>query len=144
MKGSLKQVVLGGCLVIAAGLACGKPRPILPKKPVPPGTVLFQFTQKVQGPLELTVDGLRIPVANEDEEKCKFLSITGLAQGKHHIVLLSPLDAFGPDQIDVDLTATGGFFKVLYAQQFKSVLYGKPEAVPAADAIPGVKATLEP
>jgi len=144
MKGSLKQVVLGGCLIIAAGLACGKPRPILPKKPVPPGTVLFQFTRKVVGPLALTVDGLRIPVDNPDERMCKLLSISGLAPGKHHIVLLSPLEAFGPDQIDVDLTATGGFFKVLYAQQFKSVLYGKPEPVPTADAIPGVKATLQP
>jgi len=144
MKGSLKQVMLGGCLIVAAGLACGKPRPILPRKPVPPGTVLFQFTRKVLGPLELTVDGVRVPVENPDERMGKLLNISGLALGKHHIVLLSPLDAFGPDQIDVELTAAGGFFKVLYAQQFKSVLYGKPEPVPTADAIPGVKAALEP
>ena len=144
MMGSLKQVVLGGCLVVAAGLACGKPRPVLPHKPVPPGTILLMFTQKVQGPLDLTVDGLRVPVDNKAERMCKQLFVTGLAVGKHHLVLLSPLEAFSPDQVEVELTAGKGEYRVLFAQQFKSVLYGKPEPVPPADAIPGVKATLEP
>ena len=144
MMGSLKQVVLGGCLVVAAGLACGKPRPVLPHKPVPPGTILLMFTQKVQGPLDLTVDGLRVPVDNKAERKCKQLFITGLASGKHHLVLLSALEAFSPDQLDVEVTPGKGDFRVLFAQQFKSVLYGKPEPMPPADAIPGVKATLEP
>ena len=143
MKGTLKQVVLAGCLIAAAGLACRKPKPILPSKPVPAGTVLFQFTKKVEGPVELTVDGIRIPV-NKVGKKCKHLSVTGLPPGKHHLILLSPLDAFGPDQVDVDLAAGKGEFRVLFAQQFNSVLYGKPEPVPAADGIPGVKASLLP
>ena len=144
MQGSLKQVGLGFCLLVAVGLGCAKPRPILPRKPVPEGTVLFQFTKKVEGPLELTVDGLRIPVEQDPGLKCLRLTISGLALGKHHLILLSQVDAFSPDQIDVELVQGGGFFKVLLAQQFKSVLYGKPPATPPADAIPGVKAVLEP
>jgi hypothetical protein len=143
MKGSLKQVVLAGCLIVAAGVACRKPVPILPKKPVPAGTVLFQFTKKVEGPVELTVDGIRIPVGKVGK-KCQHLAVTGLAAGKHQLILLSPLDAFGPDQIEVELTPTSGVFKLLFAQQFKSVLYGKPEPTPPADGIPGVKASLQP
>jgi hypothetical protein len=144
MTGSLKRQVLGACLLAAVFVGCSKPKPILPKKPVPPGTILLMFTKKVQGPLELSVDGLRIPVQAVEGKRCKQLTITGLATGKHHVVLLSPLDAFSPDQLDMNLEATQGAFKVLYAQQFNSVLYGKPEPVPAADAIPGVKAILEP
>ena len=143
MKGSLKQVVLAGCWVLAAGMACGKPKPIQPAKPVPEGSVLFQFTKKVEGPVELTVDGTRIPV-NQTARKCLHLSVTGLALGKHRLTLLSPQDAFGPDQLDLDLPAGRGVFKVLFSQQFTSVLYGKPEAVPASDGLPGVKATLQP
>ena len=143
MKGTLKQVVLGGCLIAAAGLACRKPKPILPSKPVPAGTVFFQFTKKVEGPVELTVDGTRIPVL-QASKKCKHLSVSGLAEGKHHLVLLSPLDAFGPDQIDVELAPGKGEFRVLFAQQFRSVLYGKPEPSPTAEGLPGVKANLLP
>ena len=143
MMGSLKQVVLGSCLILAAGLACRKPKAILPSKPVPAGTVLLQFTKKVEGPVELSVDGMRIPVQTEGKQ-CKHLVVTGLAAGKHHLILLSPLDAFSPDQLDVELTPAKGAFMVLFSQQFNSVLYGKPEPTPPADAIPGVKAILKP
>ena len=143
MKGYLKKVVLAGCLVLAAGAGCTKPKPIVPSKPVPPGTVLFQFTKKVEGPVDLTVDGIRIPV-NKVGKKCLRLSIAGLPLGKHHLTLLSPQDAFGPDQMDVDLTAGKGEFKVLFAQQFNSEFYGKAEPAPTSEGIPGVKATLLP
>ena len=143
MMGSLKQVMLAGCVLMAAGMACGKPKPIVPKRPVPAGTVLFQFTKKVEGPVELTVDGIRIPVAKAGR-KCLHLSIAGLPLGKHHLTLLSPQDAFGPDQLEVELTAAKGVFKVLFAQQFTSVLYGKVETAPATDGIPGVSASLLP
>ena len=143
MKGSLKQVVLAGCVVIVAGLACAKPRPITPKKPVPPGVVQFQFTKKVEGPIDLTIDGMRVNV-DKTGKKCNQLTITGLSAGKHHLVLLSAADAFGPDQLDVDVSADKGYFKVMFAQQFNSVLYGKPEPAPAAMGLPGVKALLHP
>lgn len=143
MKGSGKQIALAGCLVILAGVGCAKPKPIQPKNPVPPGTVLYQFTKKVEGPVELTVDGQRIPV-EQPRKKGKFLTISGLSLGKHHLVLLSPLDVFGPDQMDVELGPLKGEFKVLFSQQIKSVLYGQPEPAPAAQGLPGVKAVLLP
>jgi hypothetical protein len=143
MKEFLKSTALAGCVILAAGVACGKPKAIKPGKPVPAGTVLLQFTKKVQGPVDLTIDGMRIPVQNV-AKKGKHLVISGLANGKHHIVLLSAKDAFGPDQLDMELTEGHGEFKVLFSQQFNSVLYGKPEPTPAAEGIPGVVARLQP
>ena len=144
MKGSLRLLLPAG-LVVLTGLACGKPQPIVPGRPVPAGTVLFQFTKKVVGPLELTIDGIRTPVVKVGKKnKCRRLEISGLALGKHRFVLLSPLEAFGPDQIEVDLGAGQGAFKVLFSQELKSVLYGSPEPAPAASGIPGVQARLQP
>jgi hypothetical protein len=142
MKGFPSKAVWACCAILAAGLACGKPKPITPRKPVPAGTAQFLFTAKVEGPIDLTIDGNRVPVKNA-VKKGKTLTISGLATGKHHIVLLSSKDAFGPDQIDVDLPEGKGYFKVLFAQQFNSVLYGKAEPTPLAEGMPGVVARLE-
>jgi len=142
MKGFPSRAILAGCVILAAGLGCAKPKAIKPKKPVPAGTVLFQFTAKVEGPVDLAIDGMRIPVQKVGK-RGRHLTISGLPLGKHHIVLLSPLDAFGPDQVDVDLLEGHGEFRVLFSQQFKSVLYGKTET-PTAEGIPGVVARLEP
>jgi len=57
---------------------------------------------------------------------------------------MSPLEAFGPDQFDVDLVPGQGEFRVLFAQNLKSVLYGSPEPIPATEGLPGVSARLEP
>ena len=144
MKGSLRLVLPAICVTLA-GVACGKPQPIVPGKPVPPGTVLFQFTSKVRGPIELTIDGTRVQVEEaKNNKKCARLEVSGLAQGKHHFVLLSTLEAFGPDQFDLELGAAKGEFKVLFAQEFQAVLYGTPEPAPAAAGIPGVRARLQP
>jgi len=143
MKGSLRLVLPATCILLA-GLACGKPQPIVPPRPVPAGTVLFQFTRKVIGPIDLSVDGIRVPVVKVGKKKFRRLEVSGLALGKHRFVLLSPLEAFGPDQIDLDLGAAKGEFKVLFAQELKSVLYGSPEPMPAANGIPGVQARLQP
>jgi len=143
MRGSLRLVLPATC-IICAGLACGKPQPIVPARPVPAGTVLFQFTRKVEGPLDLTVDGIRVTVQKVGKKKCNHLEVSGLSLGRHRFVLLSPLEAFGPDQIEVELGAGQGAFKVLFAQELKSVLYGSPEPVPAAAGIPGVQARLQP
>ncbi|NTV75045.1 MAG: hypothetical protein HGA66_12670 [Holophaga sp.] len=143
MMGSLSRAAFAGCIILAAGLACGKPKAIKPKKPVPAGTVMLQFTKKVDGPVDLTIDGMRIPV-QQASKKCKRLTVTGLPAGKRQVVLLSPLDAFGPDQLDIEITPGQGVFHVLYSQQFKAVLYGKPEPTPTAEGIPGVVARLEP
>jgi hypothetical protein len=146
MKGSLSWF-LPASLVILVGMGCGKPHPIVAKQPVPSGTALFYFTQKVQGPLDLTIDGIRIPVekaGRKSKKKCRHLEVSGLSQGPHRFVLMSPLEAFGPDQFELELGSGRGEFKVIYAQNMKSVLYGSPEPVPPASGFPGVKAQLEP
>jgi hypothetical protein len=143
MKRTMSQALLATCVVLA-GLACGEPRPLAPARPVPPGTVLVRFTRKVEGPVELTIDGTRTPVERTSRKKCRSLEISGLAPGKHHLLLMSPLEAFGPDQLDVNLDGTAGVFQVVYAQQFQSVLYGRPDPAPVAAGLPGVKAQLEP
>ena len=144
MKGSLRLVLPATCAVLA-GMACGKPQPIVPSKPVPAGTALFQFTQKVRGPIELTIDGTRVPVEQaRGNKKCARLDVSGLAQGKHHFVFLSTVEAFSPDQFDLDLGGAQGAFKVLFTQDFQAVLYGTPEPAPVAAGLPGVQARLLP
>ena len=146
MKGTLR-LVLSASIVILAGLACGKPNPIVPKQPVPPGTLLVYFTRKVQGPLDLIIDGNRVPVTavtTRFRSKFRNLEVTGLAPGRHRFVLLSPKEAFGPDQFELVLGKAKGEFKVLFAQNLQSVLYGAPEPVPAAAGLAGVEARLEP
>jgi len=142
MKGSLRLYLPAICILIA-GVGCSKPQPIVPRSPVPAGTVLIQFTRRVEGPLELTIDGSRIPVQKISRKKCMHLEVSGLIEGRHHFVLMSALEAFGPDQFDVDLAPAKGEFKVLISQELKSVLYGTPEPSPAATGIPGVQARLE-
>jgi hypothetical protein len=144
MKAFLK-LAASALAVLVAALACAKPKPIVPARPVPAGTALFLFTRKVQGPVELTVDGTRVPVAKMGKKKkCRSLTVAGLAPGKHRFVLLSPLEAFGPDQLELDLGEARGEYRVVFAQDLKSVLYGKPEPAPAAAGLPGVRAALEP
>jgi hypothetical protein len=144
MKGSLRLLLPAG-LVVLTGLACSKPQPIVPKKPVASGSVLMYFTKKVTGPMELTIDGTRIPVTRAGKgSRFRHLEVDGLAQGHHRVVLMSALEAFGPDQFDVDLGPGQGEFRVLFAQNLKSVLYGSPEPVPATAGLPGVRARLEP
>jgi len=144
MRGIIRLAVPALAVLVAA-LACAKPKPIVPERPVPAGTALFLFTRKIEGTVDLTVDGVRVPVARAAaRKKCKRLRVAGLAPGVHRFLLLSPLEAFGPDQLDVDLGAAHGEYRVLFTQDLKSVLYGQPEPAPAATGIPGVQATLEP
>ncbi|BDU76736.1 hypothetical protein [Mesoterricola sediminis] len=143
MRFPVLRMALAAFAVLAFAVGCRKPKAIQPRKPVPQGTVQFQFTTKVEGPIDLTIDGVRIPVA-KTAKKGRHLTISGLALGRHRLVLLSPLDAFGPDQVEVELKEGKGHFQVLFAQQFNAVLYGKPEPTPVAEGIPGVVARLEP
>ena len=119
------------------------PGPIRPKRPVPPGTLLVTFTKKVQGPLDLAIDGTRIPVQQEKKSGTQ-LVVTGLAPGKHTYFLTSPVDAFGFDQGTVEIRTDEGTFLPLFAQHFKATLYGKPEPTPPAAGLPGVTARLLP
>ncbi|MBP1627638.1 MAG: hypothetical protein H6Q00_2113 [Holophagaceae bacterium] len=137
-------VLVAGLAILALGAGCAKKtNPILPKKPVPAGTVEIQFTKKVQGPLDLTLDGTRIPVQQDEKKGGLRLVISGLTPGKHRFVLISPLDAFGPDQGEWELPQDKGLFQVFFSQHFNATLYGKPEVLPPAPGLPGVKARLE-
>ena len=68
-------------VLVLAG--CRKANPLVPKKPVPPGTVMFHFTQKLKGPVEISLDGVRLPVAQNPKKMGRSLVIVGLAPGKH-------------------------------------------------------------
>jgi hypothetical protein len=129
-------------VVMAAGLGCRKPAVLKPLKAVPPGAVLIQFTRVVKDDLELSIDGTRIPVALA-KKGGKLLWIRGLAVGKHRYFLASATHAFGPDQGEFVVSAEKGVFLANFSQTFKAVLYGVGEPLPAAEGLPGVKASLE-
>ena len=138
-------LLLAGLMLAALGAGCAKKtEPILPKRPVPVGTVEIQFTKKVQGPIELVIDGTRVPVEQKKKGQAgKRLIVSGLTPGKHRFVLISPRDAFGPDQGEWLLPEDKGLFQVYFAQHFNATLYGQADPLPPAPGLPGVKAVLE-
>lgn len=139
------KAVVPVCFMLLAGLGCTdmKPKPIKPPKPVPAGTLLFRFLRGVKGPLDLTIDGVRLPIAPSSRRNPRYLSVSGLSAGKHRYFLSSPRDAFGPDQGEFEMPSDKGVFVVCFAQQFNSVLYGKPDAIPPAQGLAGVVAKME-
>jgi hypothetical protein len=132
----------GITLVLGLALAgCSRRTAAAPTRSVPAGTVVFQFTRKVKGPVELTLDGVRIPVVQQ-ARKARQLVVRGLAPGRHRFFLSGSKDAFGPDQGEFELTAERGVALVTFSTGFDAVLYGKSDPAPAAEGIPGVKADL--
>jgi hypothetical protein len=115
--------------------------PLTSPKPLPSGTVVLRFTRKVHGPLELSLDGTRIPVAQYPKGAWS-LVIKGLAPGKHRYFLSSPKEIFSPDLADLDMPSDKGVYEVVLTQKFDAVLYGKPDPLPVAEGLPGVSATL--
>jgi hypothetical protein len=142
MRGSL-SIAAVTCLAILAGIGCSKTHAYQPSGPLPAGTLMFAFTNSVAGPVELTIDDVRIPVA-QNKKKASKLVISGLPAGTHHYFLSSPRDAFGPDHGDVLMPRDSGVFLSNFAQDFKAVLYGKIEPAPPTQGIPGVAARMEP
>jgi hypothetical protein len=131
------------CLTILAGVGCSKAQAFKPSGPLPPGTLLFHFTSKVEGPVELVIDGIRIPVS-PNKKKVPNMVISGLAPGVHRYFLSSSRDAFGPDHGEVDMPQAQGIFLVNFAQHFDAVLYGKTEPTPTPQGMPGVSARMVP
>lgn len=127
-------------LAVFALTAC-KGIPLKPAKPLPPGVVMLRFPRTIKGPLDLSVDGTRIPVA-QTPKGGRVLRIEGLTAGTHKLFLSSPQDAFSPDVAEVSLPDDGGYYDVVFSQRFNAVLYGKPADMPAAEGLPGVKASL--
>lgn len=128
-------------LLAAASFTGCKKVPLTPSSPIPAGTVVFRFTRAVRGPLELTVDGARIPVQQSSKEG-RSLQISGLPTGKHRFFLTSQAETFSPDSGELDLPADRGLYLVTLTQKFDAVLYGKPDQLPPAEGLPGVTAAL--
>ena len=129
-------VILGA----ATFLGCRKV-PLTPSHPIPAGEVVFRFTSTVRGPVELTVDGTRIPVQQLPKGAIS-LQVKGLAPGKHRFFLTSQRETFSPDLGELDLTADKGIYLVTLTQHLDAVLYGKPDPLPAAEGLRGVTAVL--
>jgi hypothetical protein len=124
----------------AAFMGCSKV-PLTPSHPLPAGTAVFRFTLKVAGPVELTLDGTRIPVQQLPKGATSLL-VKGLAPGKHRFFLTSQHETFSPDMGELDLPADKGLYLVTLTQHLDAVLYGKSDPLPTAEGLPGVTATL--
>jgi hypothetical protein len=144
MKGALKAMpLLGVFLLIGIGCASSKIVP-LPTHNAPAGKVVFQFTKKVAGPVDLSLDGVRVPVTPKGKNrKAKTLVITGLSAGAHRYFLSSPQDAMGPDQGTFEVNPKQGLRVYFLSQPLKAVLYGNPEPLPTPEGLPGVQAHME-
>lgn len=128
-------------LLVATALVGCKKVPLTSSKPVPAGSVVVRFTRSVKGPLELSIDGTRIPVKQVAKEGLS-LQISGLAPGKHRFFLTSEHETFSPDSGEWELDAAKGLYLVALTQKLDSVLYGKPDSLPPAEGLPGITATL--
>ncbi|MDE3246236.1 MAG: hypothetical protein KGN80_09125 [Acidobacteriota bacterium] len=142
----VQRLAFAGIALLAV-LGCNRPKAIhsvakAAPVQVPGGTLTLAFTRKVQGPLELTLDGVRIPV-KQGPKGGKTLLVAGIAEGRHRYFIESNRDAFGPDQGDLEMSATQGVYYVIFAQRFESVLYGKNAPTPPAEGLPGVSAILK-
>jgi hypothetical protein len=127
-------------LSAAAFFGCKKV-PLTPSHPIPAGEVVFRFTSAVQGPVELVVDGTRIPVQQLPKGALS-LQVKGLAPGKHRLFLTSQRETFSPDMSELDLSTKEGLYLVTLSQHLDAVLYGKPDPLPPAEGLPGVTAVL--
>jgi len=115
--------------------------PLTPSHPIPAGSVVFRFTRVVNGPVELNLDGARIPV-QQSAKAAISLQVKGLAPGKHRFFLTSQRETFSPDMGELDLPADKGIYQVTLTQRLDAVLYGKPDPLPTAEGLPGVTAIL--
>ncbi|HEX9081723.1 MAG TPA: hypothetical protein VF768_05550 [Holophagaceae bacterium] len=129
-------------LLLGAGAAMGcRKIPLTSPTPIPSGTVVFRFTRKVHGPMELSLDGTRIPVT-QLPKGARSMVIRGLAPGKHRFFLSSAREIFSPDLGDLDMPSDKGVYQIVLTQSFDAVLYGKPDPLPPAEGLPGVTAAL--
>jgi len=137
------MIVITAAVALALAVDCKKARPILPKSPLPPGTFQIQFTSKVSGPVELALNGVRIPV-EQKKKKAKRLTISGLSLGTHRYFIASQVDVIGPDVGEVEIGPDSGVFQVHFAQRLKVAAYTAAQAAaPRPESVSGVTAVLE-
>ncbi len=135
--------LLAAVACITIGIGCRKAETFKPQRPLSAGTLMIHFTNKVEGPVDLLIDDLRIPVLG-NTKKVRNLVIRGLSAGRHRYFISGPRDAFGPDHGEVELPQDQGIFLVNFSQHYNAVLYGKAEPTEATQGIPGVSARMEP
>ena len=146
MKQAHRLVFVSGFVLLTV-LGCNRPKAVhsvaqAAPVNVPGGTLTLAFTRKVLGTLELSLDGVRIPV-KQGAKSGKTLFVTGIPEGHHRYFVESNRDAFGPDQGDLEMSASKGVYYVVFAQRFEAVLYGKTTPTPPAEGLPGVSAILK-
>ena len=134
------RLALPALLLLAPATACKK-IPLTPKKPLPAGTLVLRFSRDLKGPLDFTLDDVRIPV--EVKKKGNALVISGLSTGLHRYFLSSARDAFGPAAGQVSLSEDSGVYEIVLTQHLNAELYGKPADAAPATGLPGVTARLE-
>ncbi|HWQ09080.1 MAG TPA: hypothetical protein VN436_08235, partial [Holophaga sp.] len=106
-----------------AGIGCRSAQSYKPSQALAPGTLLIHFTTKIEGPVDLLIDDVRIPVART-KKKSTTLTVMGLSTGVHRYFISSPQNAFGPDHGQIELPADQGIYLVNFAQHLNAVLYG--------------------
>ena len=134
------RLALPALLLLAPATACKK-IPLQPKKALPAGTLALRFSRDLKGPIELSVDDVRIPVSAP--KKGNTLVVSGLSVGLHHYFISSPQEAFGPAGGEASLSEDRGVYEVVLAQRLNAELYGNPAEMPPAQGLPGVTARLE-
>jgi len=139
---TMATAALAAAIALAA-VGCKGTKPILPKRPLPSGTFQLRFTKKIRGPLELTINGERVPVAQK-KKKARTLTVTGLPVGTHRYFIYCPADVMGPDLGDVEMGPNAGVFQVHFSQRMR-VAYREPsqETTPKTAGTGGIAAVLE-
>jgi len=140
---SINAVGLAAMVAVVAMLGCNEPKPVVPKRPLATGTLQMHFTRKVLGPLDITIDGVRIPI-EQKKKKGRTLTISGLSEGKHTYFLVAYREIIGPDWAEFEIGSDTGVFQVHFVKRLK-LQFANPTlaAAPAAEGIPGVRAVLE-
>jgi hypothetical protein len=135
---------LAAAAAIAPLAGCRGAKPILPRRPLPSGTFQVQFTSRLRGPLELTINGSRVPV-EQRKKRARTLTVSGLPVGTHRYFFFCPAEVVGPDLGEIEMGPDGGVFQVHFSQRLR-VAYPEPaqEAAPGAwGAGGGIAAVLE-
>jgi hypothetical protein len=131
-------------IALAALAACTGARPILPRRPPPQGTFQARFTRGIRGPLELTIDGARIPVEQRGRSG-RTLTVSGLSEGTHRYFFYCPAEVMGPDKGEFEIGPGAGVFQVHFSQKLRVAYAEAPGArgLAPAPAHGGVTAVLE-
>jgi hypothetical protein len=118
-------------------------RPILPPRKLQADTFQMYFARKVLGPIDLTINGIRVPV-EQKKKRARFLTIKGLSQGKHIYFITSHSDVIGPDYGEFEIGTEEGVFQIHFARRLRSELHSTGDSTaPRPEGIPGVTAVLD-